>query len=83
MICMVWKVIFGFPAWNVVFERIKLLYSEIAQVICASTADLLYVKRRARILLDDLAADENLSIRVTTIDKVRTNGVAAMFWEEV
>jgi hypothetical protein len=51
--------------------------------ICPNTADLLYVKRRAKKLIEEDWPDEGLHIRITTLDKVRASGVASMIWEEV
>lgn len=55
----------------------------VALFVCPTVADLMYVKRRIRLLLDDLTDSESVHIRVTTIDKVRALGVASMIWEEV
>lgn len=55
----------------------------IALFICPNTADLLYVKRRIKKLLEEEWPDEGLHVRVTTLDKVRASGVASMIWEEV
>lgn len=47
----------------------------------SSTADLLYAKRRLRLLLED---DENeLIIRLTTVDKIKKDGITSEIWEEV
>lgn len=53
----------------------------IALFICATIADLLYVKRRVKQLAQD--EDVDTQIRVTTSDKVRASGVTSMIWEEV
>lgn len=55
--------------------------SPIVLFICPATVDVLYVKRRIKLLLSEQSDVE--SIRVTTIDKVRSLGVASMIWEEV
>ncbi len=55
----------------------------IALFICANTADLLYVKRRTKKLLEEGWLDEGLHLRVTTLDKVRISGVASKIWEEI
>lgn len=52
----------------------------IALLVCANTADLMYVKRRVRKLIED---EESMRIRVTTLDKLKASGVANMIWEEV
>lgn len=49
-------------------------------LVCASTADLLYVKRRARTLVDD---NDDLQIRVTTLDKIQVSGITSTIWEEI
>lgn len=54
--------------------------SLIVLFVCANTADLLYVKRRVGKLIED--EDVNLQVRVTTIDKLKTSGVASMIWED-
>lgn len=48
--------------------------------ICASTADLLYVKRSIRKLIED---DDELQIRVTTLDKIKVSGITSTIWEEI
>lgn len=51
--------------------------------ICPNIADLLYVKRRVKKLIEEEWPDERLRFRVTTLDKIRTSGVASMIWEEI
>lgn len=53
----------------------------IALFICATTADLLYVKRRVRKLVDE--GDVDIQARVTTLGKIKASGVTSMIWEEV
>lgn len=48
--------------------------------ICASTADLLYVKRSIRRLIED---DDEPQIRVTTLDKIKMSGITSTIWEEI
>lgn len=55
----------------------------VALFICHSVADLVYVKRRVKKLIEEDWPDEELRIRVTTLDKVQASGVASMIWEEV
>lgn len=55
----------------------------VALFVCPTTADLVYVKRRVKLLLADLSDDEDVHVRVTTMDKVHALGVAGMIWEEV
>lgn len=54
----------------------------IALMICATTADLLYVKRRARWQIEE-SGNEDIKIRVATLEKIRATGVASMIWEDV
>lgn len=53
----------------------------VALFVCATVADLLYVKRRVKQLTQDEGVD--MQIRVTMLDKIKTSGVASMIWEEV
>ncbi|HMH70155.1 MAG TPA: replication-relaxation family protein [Candidatus Saccharimonadales bacterium] len=55
----------------------------IALFICPNVADLLYVKRRIKKLIEEDWPNEELHFRVTTLDKVQASGVASMIWEEV
>lgn len=48
--------------------------------ICSSTADLLYVRRSVRRLIDD---SNELLIRVTTLDKLKASGITSTIWEEI
>lgn len=50
--------------------------------VCLNTADLLYVKRRIRTLLEDADIDD-YAIRVTTAERLKTQGIMSMIWEEV
>jgi len=52
----------------------------IALLVCASVADLIYVKRRVRSLSED---KEDLQIRVTTLGKLKDSGITSMIWEDV
>jgi hypothetical protein len=54
--------------------------SLIALFVCASTADLLYVKRNARKLMDD---NDELQMRVTMLEKIKAAGITSSIWEEV
>ena len=47
---------------------------------CAGTADLLYVKRRVRSLVDD---NDSLQVRVATSDKLKLSGITSDIWEEI
>jgi hypothetical protein len=55
----------------------------VALLICPNVADLLYVKRRLKKLLEEDWPDEELHFRITTLNKVRASGVGSMIWEEV
>lgn len=50
--------------------------------VLPNTAELLYVKRRVRKLLEDEYI-EDASIRVTTTEKLKAQGITSMIWEEV
>lgn len=50
--------------------------------ICATTADLLYVKRRAKKQTEENYNDE-IVIRAATLEKVKTTGIASAIWEDV
>lgn len=50
--------------------------------VCPNTADLIYVKRRIRTLLEDEDI-EDYAIRVTTTEKLKAQGITSMIWEEV
>ena len=54
----------------------------IALFICPTKADLIYIKRRTKLLLLDKPS-QPISLRVATIDSVRTNGITGHIWEEV
>jgi hypothetical protein len=54
----------------------------IALFICLTLADLIYIKRRVKLLLEDVSAD-NLRIRITTIEKIKEASVVAKIWEDV
>lgn len=54
----------------------------IALFICATTADLLYVKRRAKKQIEESGNDE-IVIRVAILDKVKATSVASAIWEDV
>lgn len=51
-------------------------------LVCPNIADLLYVKRRIRTLLED-EDSEVYAIRVTTAEKLKAQGITSMIWEEV
>lgn len=51
-------------------------------LVCPATADLIYTKRRIRALLEGEDA-EDFTIRVTTTEKLRGQGITGLIWEEV
>lgn len=53
----------------------------IALFICANVADLLYLKRYVGRILGDV--DDELTIRATTLEKVKVSGVASPIWEGI
>lgn len=53
----------------------------IALFICATTADLLYVKRRAKKQIEESGNDKTV-IRAAALDKVKATGVASAIWED-
>lgn len=55
----------------------------VALFTCPNIADLLYVKRRIKKLVEEAWSDEDVRVRVTTLDKVQASGVASMIWEEI
>lgn len=59
----------------------------IVLLACTTKAELIYAKRRARMLLEDIQdedtdLDERLHIRFATLEKLKTQGVTGMIWEE-
>ena len=54
----------------------------IALFICASKADLIYIKRRVKMLLSEIP-ETPIIIRVATIDSLKANGITGHIWEEV
>ncbi len=55
----------------------------VALLAFSSTADLLYAKRRLRLLLEDGDDEDDLIIRLTTVDKTKKDGITSEIWEEV
>ena len=51
-------------------------------VACPSVAELIYAKRRTRILLEN-RRDKRTHIRFTTVEQVKLEGVTGFIWEEV
>lgn len=48
-----------------------------------SVAELLYAKRRVKLLLEDTDEDKQSNIRFTTTDKIKQYGVSAEIWESI
>jgi len=55
----------------------------IIHIICPTKADLIYAKRRARLLLEDIGREEDTHIRFSTVEKIKIHGVTGIIWEEV
>lgn len=55
----------------------------VALLAFSSTADLLYAKRRLRLLLEDDDEEGELIIRLTTVDKIKKDGITSEIWEEI
>lgn len=53
----------------------------IVLLVCSTTAELIYAKRRTRMLLED-AGNDDLHIRFATHEKLKTHGVTGIIWEE-
>lgn len=48
---------------------------------CPTTAELMYIKRRLRMLLEQEALAEKFNSKVTTIDLLTSQGITARIWE--
>ena len=55
----------------------------IIHIVCPTKADLIYAKRRTRLLLEDTGRDESTHIRFSTTESVRLHGVMGIIREEV
>jgi protein involved in plasmid replication-relaxation len=55
--------------------------SLIVLFVCATVSELMYIKRRVRIMIDDDGRE--LRIRLTTLDKLEASGITSTIWEEV
>ena len=55
----------------------------VIHIVCPTKADLIYAKRRTRLLLEDIGRDENTHIRFSTTESVQSHGVTGIIWEEV
>lgn len=54
----------------------------ITLIICPSVADLVYIKRRWRKILEDYDSDDFV-LRLATVEKVKAQGVTNEIWEDV
>lgn len=54
----------------------------IALLICADIAGLLYVKRHTKKQIEESGNDE-IVVRIATLEKVKATGVASAIWEDV
>lgn len=54
----------------------------IALLICATMADLLYVKRRVKLQIEESGNNE-MTVRGTTLEKIQATGVTSRIWEEI
>lgn len=59
--------------------------NQIVLLAFETTAELLYAKRRVRLLLDekDIPKKKRSNIRFSTIDKITLHGVSGIIWEEI
>lgn len=55
----------------------------IIHIVCPTKADLIYAKRRARQLLENIGRNESTHIRFSTVEKIKIQGVTGIIWEEV
>lgn len=53
----------------------------IVLIVCPTKAELIYAKRRTKMLIEDLGA-EDLHIRYTTVDMLKAQDVISPIWEE-
>ena len=54
-----------------------------ARLVLPTVADLIYAKRRIHKLLEDEWEPEGVHIQLTTIEKIKAQGVLGSIWEEV
>ena len=55
----------------------------IIHIVHPTKADLIYAKRRTRLLLEDIGRDEATHIRFSTTESIRSHGVTGIIWEEI
>lgn len=55
----------------------------IVLLVCPTTAELIYAKRRIRRLLEDVSDEETIHLRLATIEQLKQSGVTGKIWEEV
>jgi len=56
--------------------------SPIALFICPTKADMIYVKRRTRKLLEDIMSEGEIHIRFAVANQIKVHGVTGKIWEE-
>jgi hypothetical protein len=64
--------------WRRRFDGSELM----VHIACPNVAELIYAKRRTRILLEN-RRDKRTHIRFTTVEQVRLQGLTGFIWEEV
>ena len=64
--------------WRRRFDGSELM----VHIACPNVAELIYAKRRTRILLEN-RIDKRTHIRFTTVEQVKLEGVTGFIWEEV
>jgi hypothetical protein len=65
--------------WRRRFDGSELM----VHIACPNVAELIYAKRRTRILLENIGRDKRTHIRFTTVEQVKLEGVTGFIWEEV
>jgi len=65
--------------WKRRFDGSELM----VHIACPNVAELIYAKRRIRILLKDIGRDKRTHIRFTTVEELRLEGITGYIWEEV
>ena len=65
--------------WRRRFDGSELM----VHIACPNVAELIYAKRRTRILLNNIGRDKRTHIRFTTVEQVRLEGLTGFIWEEI
>ena len=55
----------------------------IALFICLTKADLIYIKRRVKMLIQEMPSGQALSFRDAMAEGARTNSITGQIWEEI